>query len=252
MNRNNKNPNGEMGIMEHLTELRTCLIHSVIAIAICSGLTFFFSTEIFEILTLPFKSAFGPNLLIGTGPAEALTLKISVSLFSAILVALPYIFYQLWRFIAPGLYETEKKLVFPFVIITTICFISGVYFCYKFIFPITFAFFKQQYSSIDLQPQIRLSEQLALTVKMLLGFGIIFELPVLSFILAKLGILTSAMLTAGWRYIILGIFVVAGFFTPPDVVSQLLTTTPMIALYGISILIVKFCERSSDADTKTE
>ena len=233
----------EMGLMEHLNDLRSCLIHCISSVIVMSLFAFYFSETFFTWLRKPVIETFGENVLIGTGPAEALTLKMSVALFAGAIVALPYMFYQVWKFIAPGLYDSEKKYVFPFIFITTACFISGVLFCYYLVVPVSFAFFKAEYTSIQLVPQIRLSEHIQLTAKMLIGFGVVFELPVICFALARVGILTAARMTVGWRYIVVGIFIAAGFFTPPDALSQVLMVGPMLLLYGISIIVVKLGER---------
>ena len=235
----------EMGVMEHLTDLRSCIIHSAASILLCTFATYAYSTFFFDWLTRPIKDVFGETVLIGTGPAEALTLKIYVSFFAGAIIALPYIFYQLWRFVAPGLHDHEKKYVLPFILITTAFFLAGVIFCYELVLPLSFNFFKEEYKSIALTPQIKLSEHLSLTIKILVGFGTIFELPVISFILGRVGILTAASMKAAWRYVIVGIFIVAGVLTPPDALSQCLMAGPMLVLYGLSILVVQMSEKHS-------
>ena len=233
----------EMGLMDHLTDLRSCIIHCVVSVVITSFIAFYFSDVFFDWLRRPVVATFGEHVLIGTGPAEALTLKMSVAIFAGVIFALPYIFFQLWKFISPGLYDSEKKYVLPFVFITTACFLGGVLFCYYLVVPVSFAFFKEQYNSINLVPQIRLSEHIQLTVKMLVGFGTVFELPVISYILARTGLLTAKKMIAAFRYVIVGIFIAAAILTPPDALSQILMATPMLFLYCISILVVKLGER---------
>lgn len=233
----------ELSILEHLNELRTRLINVIISVIVLGFCSYYFSESIFLWLSAPFNEAFKNHQLIGTGPAEALTLKITVSMFTGALVACPYIFYQIWKFISPGLHAHEKRLVLPFVSITTFCFLSGVFFCYYFVLPYSFAFFAGQYDSVNLAPQVKMSEHLELTLQILAGFGVVFELPVLSFCLARLGILTYKAVLGAVRYIIVGIFIFAAIFTPPDVISQMLMVIPMMILFGISILIVKLAER---------
>jgi len=239
----------EMGIMEHLSDLRSCIIHSVASIVLLSFVTYAYSSYFFELLTRPFRNIFGETVLIGTGPAEALTLKIYVAFFTGTLFALPYIFYQLWKFISPGLYDQEKKYVFPFILITTACFLAGIFFGYELVLPISFDFFKEEYKSIALTPQIKLSEHLSLTIKILIGFGAIFELPVISFVLARVGILTAHAMKSTWRYVIVAIFIIAGVLTPPDALSQCLMAGPMLLLYGVSILVVQLSERRTTTPT---
>ena len=239
----------EMGILEHLAELRGCLVHSISSILIASFVAFYYSSLMFDFLTAPFKEAFGDTALIGTGPGEALTLKILVSLFGGIIIALPYVFFQIWKFIYPALLDNEKKWAFPFIVVTTIFFLAGVYFSYQVVLPITFSFFLDEYKSINLVPQIRLSEHLTFTLKALIGFGLIFELPVLSFILARFGLITAKAMIGAFRYVIVGIFIVAAVLTPPDAVSQLLMAGPMLILYGFSILIVRISEKENKGNS---
>lgn len=237
----------EMGILEHLAELRIRLIYSVAAIVVAGFACYSYCDLFFIWLMAPFKTAFPNDSLVGTSPAEALVLKITVSFFVGAIVALPVVFYQVWRFISPGMHEHERRMVLPFVVITTICFILGVIFCYKEVLPYSFSFFSDEYQSIGLKPQVTLSSHLQLTMQLLFGFGIIFELPVMSFCLARLGIITSAMLLSGFRYIIVAIFIVAAVLSPPDVISQMLMACPMLVLYAVSIFVVKITERKPQA-----
>lgn len=233
----------EMGVMEHLNELRSCLINSLIAVCVAGFACYYYCDPIFIWLMAPFKVAFPNESLVGTTPAEALVLKITVSFFAGALASLPVIFYQFWKFISPGMHDNERRLVLPFVTITTICFALGVMFCYDEVLPYSFAFFNEEYTSIGLEPQITLSSHITLTMQMLVAFGLVFELPVLSFCLARLGIITTSMLTSGFRYIIVAIFIIAAVMSPPDVISQMLLAVPMLVLYVLSIFVVKIAER---------
>lgn len=235
----------DMGILEHLHELRKRLMNSIIAVVILGFASYSFCDPLFVWLSAPFKNAFPNDSLVGTSPADAIIIKISVSFFAGALIALPIVFYQVWRFISPGLYDSEKKLVFPFILITTLCFMAGVLFCYYEVLPISFGFFHEQYESIGLKPQVTLSSHLQLTLQVLFGFGLIFELPVLSFCLARLGILSYQTILGGWRYIIVAIFIISAVLSPPDVISQMLMACPMLLLYGISILVVRSSEKKS-------
>ncbi len=233
----------EMNLFDHLRELRTRLIHIISAVLLCAVACYYFTGNLFDWLAAPFTEAFPKHQLIGTGPAEAFTLKISVSIFAGIILALPYVFLQLWKFIAPGLYEEERKLVVPFVALTTLCFLVGIAFCYYFVLPYSFAFFKAEYASVNLAPQIKMSEHLSLTIKALIGFGVVFELPILAFCFARLGLLTYKALIGAGRYVVVAIFIIAAILTPPDVVSQMLMVMPMLVLYAISILVVRFTQK---------
>ncbi len=235
-----KSESVEMGILEHLGELRKRLLISAVAITIGSIIAYLYSGPLFDLLSKPYFDSFSGASLIGTGPAEAFVIKLKVAVFAGIILVSPVLFLQLWLFIAPGLYESERKLALPFVFFTTLLFLIGVVFCYKFIFPVAFQFFNEQYRSIGVTPAVRLSEHLALIMQGLVAFGLIFELPILAFFLGRIGVINYKMLIAGSRYAIVVIFIVAAILTPPDVMTQLLMAGPLLVLYGFSILIVKY------------
>lgn len=238
---------GEMGFLEHIAELRTRLLWSALAIAILSIIGWSFSKETFDLLSQPFFAAFHDNILIGTGPAEAFLLRLKVAVLTGTLLSLPIIFQQCWLFISPGLHESERKFAFPFILITSGLFFLGVWFCYSVVLPYAFEFFYSQYEAVGaVTPTIRISEFLSLLTKVLLGFGIAFETPVLAFILGRLGVLTSSMLLAAGRYAIIFIFFISALLTPPDVLTQFLMAGPLLLLYGISIVIVHFTGRKRE------
>ena len=236
----------EMGLLDHLGELRKRLIYISISIFAASCLAYYISPLVLEQLFQHFHNNFEKGMLIGTGPAEAFMLKIKVAVFVGILLSSPIIFLQLWFFIAPGLYEHEKKMLLPFVGSTTFLFLSGVVFCNEIVFPFAFNFFKEQYQTIpDITPAIRVSEHLTLIIQGLLGFGIVFEMPVVAYFLGRLGLITHKSMLGGLRYVIVLILVISAVFTPPDVITMFLMAVPLSGLYGISILIVKFTEPKS-------
>ncbi|MCL4125343.1 UNVERIFIED_CONTAM: hypothetical protein GTU68_041336 [Idotea baltica] len=237
-----------MEFLDHVSELRNRLIYVVISIIIGSVLCYFFSGQIFNLLSKPYFSSFSGFELIGTGPAEAFLLKIKVAIFSGLILASPFIFFQLWKFIEPGLHNNERKLFIPFILFSSILFLIGVIFCYWIVLPLAFKFFEAQYASIGVTPTIRISEHLSILIKALLGFGIIFELPVLSLLLAKLGVIDHKFLIKYFRHSLVIIFILSAFLTPPDVLSQFLMAGPLIVLYGVSILLVKYSEK----DIKSE
>jgi sec-independent protein translocase protein TatC len=243
MNNPNPNPVGEMSLFEHLAELRSCLLWSMVALLVAAVCCYYFSTFTFAILTAPYFEAFAGAPLVGTGPAEAFMLKLKVALASGIFFASPFIFYQVWRFISPGLYAEEKRLVVPFVVSTSTLFIGGAAFCYYAVIPFAFAFFQAEYSSINVSPTIKISEHVSTMLQGMLAFGIVFELPVLAFFLARVGVITKQMLVDGTRLAIVIIVILSAVLTPPDVVSQLLMAAPLTALYFISIWIVGCVEK---------
>ena len=230
----------EMGLFDHLRELRKCLLISLTAVLVGSCVAYSFSTPIFSLLSEPYFRAFQNNELIGTGPAEAFMLKLKMAVFGGVLIVSPVIFHQMWMFVAPGLYNHEKKMVIPFVLATTVLFLGGVVFCYSVVLPIAFTFFAQQYESIGVTPTVKISEHLSFVAEALLGFGFVFEMPAVAFVLGRLGVIDERTLPNVGRYAIVGIFVISAIFTPPDVLSQFLMAVPLLILYGLSILIVKY------------
>jgi len=230
-----------MPLTAHLEELRWRLIRALIAISIGFAGCYYFAEGLFAFLTEPLlalnRETGGDAVhLIGTGVVEAFFTKLKVCFLAAVFVSSPVSLYQLWLFIAPGLLDQEKRYAKPFVFFGTIFFLCGAAFCYYFVLPVGYRFFVEQYGSIRVDPQIRISEYLTFTSRMLLAFGVTFELPVVTFFLARLGFVTSAMMIHYLRYAVLVIFIVAAVLTPgPDVASQLLMATPLLFLYGISI-----------------
>ncbi len=241
-----ENPKGEMPFLDHLEELRKRLLRISIAVIVTSIISFVWAGELFELLTGPLRESFKGASLIGTGPAEAFLVKLKVSLVAGIIISSPISFYQIWQFIAPGLYSNEKQHAGPFVVVSTLFFITGISFCYILIFPFAFQFFSEEFASIGINPTIKIGEYLAFAVKLLLIFGLVFELPVLSYFLARLGLITHTFLIDKARYAILIVFILAAILTPPDVVTQLLLAAPLIVLYGLCIIIVKLVAPKKD------
>lgn len=235
----------QMPLTAHLEELRWRLIKALLAISVAFIAVYNFSDVLFEILTRPLTAlpeagieggAAKAAQLIGTGVTEAFFTKLKVSAIAALFLASPVIFYQLWLFVAPGLYDTEKRYARPFVFFATIFFIMGAVFCYFVVFPVGYRFFLAEYATIGVAPQIRISEYLSFTARMLLAFGMTFELPVITFFLARLGLVTHTMMLSYFRYAVLVIVIVAAVLTPgPDVASQMLMAGPLLVLYILSI-----------------
>jgi sec-independent protein translocase protein TatC len=225
-----------MSLIEHLHELRTRLIRAFIAIGIGFIVAYAIADPLFHMLTLPIREVSGGKvLLIGTGVGEAFYTKIKVALIAGLFIASPAVFFELWKFIAPGLYETERKLAKPFVFFATIFFVLGGYFCWAVVFRVGYAFFLEQYASIGVTPTIRISEYLAFSSKLLLAFALTFEMPIFAFFFTKLGMIDYKMMASYWRYAILAIFIVSAALTPPDMISQFLLAIPLLLLYAISI-----------------
>jgi sec-independent protein translocase protein TatC len=245
---------GTMPLTAHLEELRWRIVRAVIAVTIAFGGCYFYSDRIFEFLTRPLVSLGDTRMqLIGTGITEAFFTRLKVSLIAAVFVASPAIFYQAWGFIEPGLVANERRTAIPFVLAATVFFVSGAAFCYFFVFPVGYAFFLEEYANIGVAPQIRISEYLSFASRMLLAFGLTFEMPVLTFFFARLGMVNHRMLISGARYAIVIIFIVAAVLTPgPDVASQMLMAGPLLLLYVLSIGVAYVFGRSKSAESDEE
>jgi sec-independent protein translocase protein TatC len=227
---------GRMPLMEHLKELRVRLIRALIALAIGFVIAYAFADQLFALLTLPIREvSHGHVVLIGTGVGEAFFTKIKVALVAGLFIASPAVLYEIWTFVAPGLYATERRMATPFVVSATIFFLLGGYFCWAVVLKVGYAFFLSQYASIGVTPTIRISEYLTFSAKLLLAFALTFEMPIFAYFLTRLGLIDYRMMLKYFRYAVLAIFVVAAALTPPDMVSQFLLAIPLLGLYALSI-----------------
>ncbi len=209
----------------------------MIAVFIGSAVCYYFSSAIFAFMVAPLRANLQPGQgLIGTGVTEAFFSEIKVAIAAGVLLSCPYIFFQIWRFIAPGLSGGEKKLVLPFVACATLFFLGGNYFCYRIVLPVAFKYFVEQYNVMGVTPAIRIGEYFTFFFRMVLAFGVTFELPVFTFFLVRLGLWNYRMMIGSFRYAIIGIFVIAAILTPtPDIINQSLLALPMLVLYVVSI-----------------
>ncbi len=223
----------------HIAELRKRLAYSIGALIVCFFIAFYFYEPILEWMTHPLKEVLPEqSMMIATGVPEVFFTAVKVALFAGFLMALPFILYQFWLFIAPGLYEHEKKYIWPFVIAASGMFFMGAAFAYYVVVPYGFQFlvnFAEQV--VTVAPKI--NEYVGFFTKIMVGFGIAFELPVLTFFLALLGLVDDHTLKSFFKYAIILIFFLAALLTPPDVVTQLLMAIPLILLYGVSIIVAK-------------
>lgn len=255
---NSKRASGQAGdasmpLTAHLEELRACLIKSVIAVVGAFLICYALGDRILTFLTTPLLSIDSPNLtIIGTGVAEAFFAKLKVSFVAAIFVALPVLLWQGWRFVAPGLYDSERGYAKAFVFFGSLFFLLGAWFCYAVVFDFGYRFFLDQYQEFDIRPAIRISEYLSFSAKLMLAFGVVFELPVAGFFLARVGVLNHRFMIAQLRYAFVLIIVLAAVLTPPDVISQILLAVPLTALYGLTILVVYFVEKKREQPSAEE
>jgi sec-independent protein translocase protein TatC len=238
-----------MPLSAHLEELRGRLIKIILAVGVGFALCYNWADLVFAFLTRPLILIKPEDaIFIGTGVPEAFFTKLKVSLIAGVFLASPVILFQVWRFVAPGLYANERRYAISFVFFGTLCFFLGAAFCYQVIFTVGFRFFLGEYASMGVTPTLRISEYLSFAARLLLAFGLTFEMPVLTFFLARLGLVTAAGIIASWRYAMVGIFVVAAILTPADVASQLLMAGPLIALFGISIGIAYLAQPKLTTD----
>ncbi len=228
-----------ISLTEHLAELRQRLIISFIAVVIAAGICYAFIDPLFNLLSGPLVEVLPPGTnLIFTSYPEAFFTYLKLALTAGVFLASPVILYEIWAFVAPGLYEHEKRLALPFVVFSSIFFVGGGLFGYLVVFPAAFRFLATfTGESFKLMPSV--SEYFTLSIRLLLGFGIAFELPVFMAFLGLLGIVNPVMLRKNRKYALLIIFVIAAILTPtPDVLNQVLMAGPLILLYELSIWLV--------------
>ncbi|MBN2284702.1 MAG: twin-arginine translocase subunit TatC [Deltaproteobacteria bacterium] len=232
-----------MPVTTHLEELRTRLLHIIIAVGIGFVACYFFKEKLFEILARPLVTQLpDQSVLIFTSLPEAFFTYLKVSLLGSLFLTSPYTLFQIWKFISPGLYSSEKRYVVPFVMFSTIFFLSGALFAYFLVFPLGFKFFVG-FTTDFIKPMFSIREYLSFSMKLLIAFGVIFELPIFMYFLARIGMVSSKTLTTQRKYAILLIFIIAALLTPPDVVTQCLMAVPLMILYEISVWIVRLGER---------
>ena len=226
-----------MTLTEHLEDLRWCILKSILAVVLAAGLSYFYADAIFDFVVAPLRQNLQPGQnLIGTSVTEAFFVEIKVALAAGVLFSCPVIFYQIWRFVAPGLSGREKKWVLPFVLCATFFFVSGAAFCYRFVLSVAFKYFIEQYESMGVSPAIRIGEYFTFFFRMVLAFSATFELPVFTFFLVRVGIWDYRFMLRSFRYALVLIFVTAAMLTPtPDVINQSLLAIPMLFLYILSI-----------------
>lgn len=244
----------KMSFIEHLSELRRRLLWSLLAVFVCFIPAYYFSGQIFDFLMEPIRDNLPEgSMLIFTMPAEGFMTYLKVAIFAAIAASVPFILYQAWKFIAPGLYKHEKQIIIPFILFGTLFFAFGVSFCYYVASPPAFRFLLNEYSSeyVKAFPSIR--EALSFFMALLLGFGIIFEFPLVIFVLARIGIVTSSWLRKQRKYAILVSAIVAAVLTPTtDAISFMFMFLPIIVFYELGILVAWLFGKKKTAAEEAE
>ena len=244
--------NKETGFVSHLVELRQRLINSLIFLAILFVICYFFSDHIYGFLVEPYAEAVkkdgADRRLIFTALQETFLTYLKVSFFTAFFITSPYMLIQVWKFIAPGLYENEKSAIMPYLIITPILFLLGGMLVYYLIMPLAFKFFLSFESTgmstgLPIQLEAKVNEYLSLVMKLIFAFGLSFQLPVVLSLLARINVVDSTFLKQRRKYVVVIIFAAAAILTPPDPVTQIGLAVPLLILYELSILSVKMIEK---------
>jgi sec-independent protein translocase protein TatC len=233
-----ESPGGRMSFLEHLDELRRRIIYSCIAIGVGVLVGFVFINQVFNFIFEPTRRVLpAGSKLIYTQPGEAFSLYVQIALIMGVIMAAPFIMYQVWMFVAPGLYANEKRFAIPFVLLTTLGFLVGTAFNHYISFPYMMVFFAS-FNNSELTFMPRLDDVFGLYTKMLIGMGLVFQMPTVVYFLAKIRVLSARFLAKNFKYALLIIFVVAAVITPTgDMMTQLIFAAPMLALYALSIVI---------------
>ena len=243
-------PDKKLPLTAHLEELRKRLIYSFLSIGVAFGISYAYIKEIVEILMRPLVRALpAGSTLVFTAVPEAFLTYLKAALLAGVFFSSPFILYQIWAFVSPGLYEREKKYIYPYLFVSTIFFVAGALFCYLIVFPVVFRFFLS-FATKDIRPLPAIKEYLTFTIKLLLAFGLLFQWPALILFLSRMGVVSSKTLAKNRKYAILGIFVAAAVLTPPDLVSQLLLAGPLLVMYEGSIWMAKFLGKKEEEDKK--
>lgn len=236
-------PEARMSFFDHLEELRQRLLRAVLAVIVGFIASIAFSEKLFITIATPLTKLLPEGTsLVFTGLPEPFFMYLKVSFVTGVFLVIPYVLYEIWKFIAPGLYAKERKTAIPFVIVATILFYGGALFAYFLVFPVVFKFFLQ-FQSPELQPMISIKEYVSLILKLMLAFAVIFETPVIIVFLGMLGLVDTGFLKRGRRYFVVIAFVLGAILSPPDVLSQIMMGVPLLLLYEVSIHVLAVVEK---------
>jgi sec-independent protein translocase protein TatC len=244
-----------MGFLDHLEELRKRIVYSIISVAVGFGVCWWKVERIYDVMQRPIMDALKANgmseKLVYLNPTEPFNLYLKIAALAGLFLTSPFVLYQVWMFISPGLYRNEKRYVVPFMVSTITLFASGGYFGYKIVYPAALSFlinFGKQF-----QPMITIGEYTSLFLSIILGMGLIFEMPILVFFLSLMGIISAGFMWKNFRYSILVIFIIAAIVTPTtDILNMCIFAAPMIALYAVSIGVAWLVHPKQRAARKTK
>jgi sec-independent protein translocase protein TatC len=241
-------PTQEQSFLSHLIELRQRLVRSAIAVLIVFLALSPFMKQIFDVLSEPMMAALpAGSKLLATGVITPFMVPLKVTLFSAFVIALPYVLWQAWAFVAPGLYKHEKRLAAPLIVSSVAMFAAGVAYCYFVVFKLVFRFIAG-FAPISVNVSPDIEAYFGFVMGMFLAFGLTFEVPIVVVLLARFGIANVEKLKQVRPYVIVGAFIVAAIFTPPDVISQLLLAIPLVVLYELGIVLARFAGKPRTAE----
>ncbi len=244
--KNYQTPEEELPVTEHIEELRQRLFKSFIAIGIGFLIAWPFKKKILLFLERPLPENLQGKLIF-LSPPEAFFTALKISFFAGILISLPFVLYQVWKFIEPGLYEHEKRFILPFMFFSLLFFFLGASFAYFVILPFGLRFLLGFMGNL-LIPQITVGNYVSFVIQMILAFGFVFLLPVVVWLLSKLGIINYRLLERNRKYAILVIFIVAALLTPPDAFSQIMMAIPLLVLYELSIWVSKLAGKEREEE----
>ncbi len=230
-----------MPLTSHLEELRRKLIIAGVSWLVAFLACYSFAEPLFDLIATPVRAALpeGTSLVFITATEPFFT-YLKIGALAGLLVSMPVIFWQIWSFVAPGLYQHEKRYIFPFVLASTLCFATGAFFGYQYVFPMAFkVLIEFGTGSGELNAMLSMGSYLSLSSKLLLAFGLVFELPVVIFFLARMGIVDHKMLARNRKFALLAAFLTGAMLTPPDVFSQTALAVPFIVLYEIGIIVAR-------------
>ena len=232
--------NTQETFISHLIELRSRLLHSIVAVVVVLVALFPWAKDIYALLARPLLRALPQgSTMIATDVTGTFLVPLKVTLMAAFLIALPYVLYQVWAFVAPGLYQHEKRLAMPVIVSSVFFFAVGMAFAYLVVFPVAFGFFAG-YTPAGVQMMTDIDKYLSFVLTMFIAFGITFEVPVVVVVLVRLGVVELKKLQSIRGYVIVGAFVMGAIFTPPDVLSQVMLAVPLWLLYELGLLVARF------------
>jgi len=238
--------------ISHLIELRSRLLRSIVAVIIALACLFPFAKQIYAVVAAPLLKALpAGSTMIATDVTGTFFVPLKLTLMVAFLVALPYVLYQMWAFVAPGLYQHEKRLALPVIVSSVFFFAVGMLFAYYIVFPVAFGFFAG-YTPVGVHMMTDIDKYLSFVLTMFIAFGLTFEVPVVVVVLVRLGLVDLAKLRSIRGYVIVGAFVVGAIFTPPDVLSQVMLAVPLWLLYELGLIAARFVSPAKDETGRTE